>query len=191
VDGAGNVYVAEAAGGRIQKLANAGQPQKVWDLKSLGSQLIPGSLAVDQGGFVYLAEAYNNQVVKFDANSGAVVARWGGQQGGGPGQFHGPLGVGVDAGGAIFVSDTQNWRVQRLAPDGSFQSQWRNCLDGDPPCQNPDAGQDPGQFNYARGITVDGQGTVYVADTANKRLQRLMIVDFQLIPPPPPDQEGE
>jgi hypothetical protein len=31
---------------------------------------------------------------------------------------------------------------------------------------------------------------VYVADTANKRAQRLVIVDFELIPPPAPD-EGE
>jgi sugar lactone lactonase YvrE len=50
-------------------------------------------------------------------------------------------------------------------------------------------GQEPGQFMYSRGIAVDGQGTVYVADTANKRLERLMIVDFELIPPPPPAED--
>jgi len=52
----------------------------------------------------------------------------------------------------------------------------------------PDAGEEPGQFFASRGITVDGQGTVYVADTANKRLQKLMIVDWVLIPPPEPDE---
>jgi DNA-binding beta-propeller fold protein YncE len=189
VDGTGNVYVAEAAGGRIQKLSADGKPLAVWDLKPLGEQLIPGSLALDQAGFVYLAEAYNDQVVKLDPNSGAVVSRWGGQLGGEPGQLHGPLGVGVDAAGNVFVSDSGNWRVQKLAPDGSFLDQWRNCLDGDPPCQFPDAGQEPGQFFAPRGIAVDGQGAVYVADTANKRLQRLMIVDWELIPPPPPAEE--
>jgi hypothetical protein len=39
----------------------------------------------------------------------------------------------------------------------------------------------------ARGIAVDGQGTVYVADTANKCVQRLMIVDWVLIAPPEDD----
>jgi hypothetical protein len=36
----------------------------------------------------------------------------------------------------------------------------------------------------SRGIAVDGQGSVYVADTDNKRVERLIIVDWTLIPPP-------
>lgn len=189
VDGAGNVFVAEAAGGRVQKLPTRGDIS-VWDLqgKGIGELFIPGSLSVDQGGFVYLTEGYGDRVLKFDPGSGALVARWGGTQGGEPGQFHGPLGVGVDAAGNMYVSDTYNWRVQKLGPDGGFLADWRNCLDGDPPCQIPDAGTEPGQFMAARGIAVDGQGTVYVADTANKRIQRLMIVDWELIPPP--DEEA-
>jgi DNA-binding beta-propeller fold protein YncE len=189
VDGAGNVYVAEVAGNRIQKLSADGKSLAIWELKSkgLGELFIPGSLSIDQGGFVYMSEAYNERVVKFDPGSGAVVGRWGGARGGGEGQFHGPLGVGVDAAGNLYVADSGNWRVQKLGPDGSFQTQWRNCLDGDPPCEFPDAGSEPGQFFGARGIAVDGQGSVYVADTNNKRVQRLMIVDWVLIPPPEPE----
>jgi sugar lactone lactonase YvrE len=190
VDGAGNVYVAEAAGERVQQLSTDGKPLGMWDLrgKGLGELFIPGSLSVDQGGFVYLSEAYNDRVVKFEPNSGAVVGRWGGSRGGDPGQLAGPLGVGVDAAGNLYVSDTGNWRVQKLAPDGTFQTHWRNCLDGDPPCQFPDAGSEPGQFFASRGIALDRQGSVYVADTANKRVQRLSIVDWVLIPPP--EDEG-
>jgi DNA-binding beta-propeller fold protein YncE len=188
VDGQGHVYVAEAAGLRIQRLSTNGQPEAVWNLDRLGALLIPGSLALDQGGFLYMSEGYNDQVAKFDPGSGAVVGRWGGQRSPEPGQFHLPLGVGVDAAGNLYVSDSGNWRVEKLAPDGAFLDQWRNCLDGDPPCAIPDAGEEPGQFFASRGITVDGQGTVYVADTANKRVQRLTIVDWVLIPPPDPDE---
>ena len=186
VDGAGNVYVAEVAGGRIQKMSSEGKSLSVWNLagKGLGDQLIPGSLSIDQSGFVYMTEANNDWVAKFDPNSGSIVGKWGGQRGGQPGQFHGPLGVGVDAGGSIYVSDAGNWRIQQLGPDGSFKSQWRNCLDGDPPCDFPDAGSDVGQFMESRGIALDGQGTVYVADTDNQRIERLMIVDWTLTPPP-------
>jgi tripartite motif-containing protein 71 len=187
VDGGDNVYVAEGAGARIQKFSADGEPKAVWDLKGRisGDLFIPGSLSLDQGGNLYMTDAFNNQVVKFDTGSGNVVGHWGGTRGNGPGQFANPLGIGVDGDGNFYVSDQDNWRVQKLGADGGFQAQWRNCLDGDPPCQFPDAGQDPGQFMAARGIAVDGQGTVYVADTNNKRLQRLMIVDFELIPPPP------
>jgi DNA-binding beta-propeller fold protein YncE len=184
VDGTGHVYVAVAAGLRILKLSLDGKPEAVWELGKLGTLLIPGSLSIDQGGFLYMAEAFNEQIVKLDPNSGAVVGRWGGERGGGPGQFHLPHGVGVDAAGNMYVTDSGNWRVQKLGPDGAFQAQWRLGLDGDPPCQLPDAGFEPGQFFDPHGITVDGQGTIYVADTNNKRLQRYAIVDFELIPPP-------
>jgi DNA-binding beta-propeller fold protein YncE len=184
VDGAGNVFVAEVASGRVQKLSGDGKSQAVWEIASrgLGDSTILGSLAIDQSGFLYMTEAYNDRVVKFDPNSGAVVARWGGTRGEDGGQFHGPLGVGVDAAGNLYVSDSGNWRVQKLDPSGAFIDQWRNCLTED--CGFVSSGTDPGQFFNSRGVAVDGQGTVYVADTANKRLQRLMIVDWILIPPP-------
>jgi hypothetical protein len=81
--------------------------------------------------------------------------------------------------------------VQKLAPDGSFLDQWRNCLIGTvQDCQTADAGDQPGQFKGARGLKTDGQGTVYVADTGNGRVERYMVVDFNLIPPPDDDDDN-
>jgi tripartite motif-containing protein 71 len=187
VDGRDNVYVAEAAGLRLQKLSTDGQPRAVWDLKGrgLGELFIPGSLALDQGGYVYVSDGFNNQVLKFDPNSGNVVGIWGG---GDATLFDLPLGVGVDAAGNLYVSETDTWRVQKVAPDGASLDMWRLCLDDNPPCALPTAGQGLGEFMAARGIALDGQGTIYVADTGNKRLQRLMIVDYIMVPPP--DEEG-
>jgi sugar lactone lactonase YvrE len=91
----------------------------------------------------------------------------------------------VDAGGNLYVSDRDNWRVQKLTADGTFVDQWRLCLDA-PACQFPDAGSGPGEFFAARGLTVDGQGNLYVADTANKRVQRLIA-----FPVPVPLSEAE
>jgi DNA-binding beta-propeller fold protein YncE len=193
VDGTDNLFVVDGPTGRIQKLSTDGQPRASWELKGrgLGELFIPGSMSIDQGGFVYLAEAFNHQILKFQPNTGEVVGRWGGTESKEPGKFDLPTGVGVDAAGNLYVSDFDNWRVQKLAPDGAFLDQWRLCLDGNPPCEIPDGGQGVGEFMAQRGITLDGQGTVYVADTGNKRLQRLMIVDYVLIPPPPPEDEAE
>jgi DNA-binding beta-propeller fold protein YncE len=184
VDGFGNLYVSETAGDRVQKLPASGAAPVIWDLRSkgLGDLFLPAGLSVDQGGFVYLAEAYNNRVIKFDPGTGAIVGRWG-PEGTGLLPLHGPAGVGVDRGGNLYITDGGNWRVVKLGPDGSFLDHWRNCLDGDPPCQFPSAGDAPGQFMAPGSVTIDGQGTIYVADTGNKRVQRFMVMDWVLIPP--------
>jgi DNA-binding beta-propeller fold protein YncE len=186
VDGIGNLYVSETAGARVQKFPASGAAPVIWDLKGkgLGDLFLPGGLSVDQGGFVYLAEENNNVVIKFEPAGGAIVGRWG-PAGTGLLPLHGPVGVGVDRGGNLYITDSGNWRVLKLAPDGSFLDQWRNCLDGDPPCQFPSGGDAPGQFMAPGSVATDGQGTVYVADTGNKRVQRLIVVAWNLIPPKP------
>ena len=66
----------------MHKLSAEGKSLAVWDIASrgLGDSLILGSLSVDQSGFLYMSEAYNDRVVKFDPNSGVVVGRWGGDE---------------------------------------------------------------------------------------------------------------
>jgi DNA-binding beta-propeller fold protein YncE len=176
VDGSGSVYVVEVAGNRIQKLTSDGQPLAVWEMRGRapGELWVLGSPALDMQGNLYVPDEYNNRVLKFSPE-GALLAQIGGgpDPSGDPGRFHGPRGVAVDQAGNLYVSDRDNWRVQKLAPDGTPLDQWRSCLDA-PDCQFPSAGEEPGQFFYARGLTVDAQGNLYVADTHNKRVQRLM-----------------
>jgi len=186
VDGAGNVYVIEVAGNRIQKLSSDGRPLAMWEMRGRlpGPLWLLGSPAIDLEGNLYVPDEYNNVVLKFSPD-GAVIAQFGGgpDPSPDPARFHGPRGVAVDMAGNLYVSDRDNWRVQKLASDGSFIDQWRNCLDG-PLCQIPGNGDEPGQFFAARGLTVDGQGNLYVADTANKRVERLMAM-----PVPIPEEE--
>jgi DNA-binding beta-propeller fold protein YncE len=194
VDGAGTVYVVEPPVNRIQKLRADGQPVAVWDMAGRvpGQLWILGGVALDEPGNLFVAEEFNNQVLKFDP-SGALVGRWGSPEpGSGPGQFDGPRGVAVDGAGNLYVSDRDNWRVVKLGPDGALLDQWRNCLIGTvQDCQIAGAGDLPGQFFGARGLVADGQASVYVADTGNKRVERLLVVDWVLVPPPPPPPARE
>jgi DNA-binding beta-propeller fold protein YncE len=174
VDGAGNVYVMEID--RIQKLTTAGRSVAVWDLAGRipGELWILGQPALDLAGNLYVPDTYNNRVLKLSPE-GALVAQFGGgpDPSPEPGRFHNPTAVAVDQAGNLFVAEQYNWRVQKLGPDGSFMDQWRNCLDG-PACTIPANGDAPGQFFNASGLVVDGQGNVYVADSGNMRVQRLM-----------------
>jgi len=73
-------------------------------------------------------------------------------------------GVAWDKDGNIYVADGAamgdgNARVAKFDKDGHFIKSWGQ------------RGSEVGQFNSLRGIALDAQGNVYVADAGNKRIQ--------------------
>jgi DNA-binding beta-propeller fold protein YncE len=74
--------------------------------------------------------------------------------------FHYPTNLALSPDGDIYVTDGYgNARVHKFSPNGRLLSSW-----GEP-------GSRPGQFHVPHGIAVDRQGTVYVADRENSRMQ--------------------
>ena len=65
----------------------------------------------------------------------------------------------VDSSGYVYVTDSQNHRIQKFSSTGTFVTAW-----GTP-------GSGNGQFNGPHGVAVDSSGYVYVADTGNHRIQ--------------------
>jgi DNA-binding beta-propeller fold protein YncE len=193
IDGSGNLYVSDSQNNRIQKLSPDGKPLAQFGTRGsgLGQLDSPFGLAIDRQGNLYVADLNNNRVQKFSPD-GKPLAQFG-SQGSGPGQLTQPRGVAVDASGNVYVADTQQHRVQEFAPDGSFQAQWRRCEDGADPCQFPNSGGQPGEFFYPRGMIVDGQGQLYVADTANNRVERMLLtlVTLPTAPSTPDESDGD
>ena len=87
-----------------------------------------------------------------------------------PGQFNFPRAVTVDGEGRIYVADSGNNRVQVFNPDGTFIREWGGTckLDTGEGCVNGGSGQ----FNEPWGIAVGLDGSVYVSDTWNHRVQK-------------------
>jgi uncharacterized protein (TIGR03663 family) len=136
----------------------------------------PRGAAIDADGNLYVADTFNHRIQVFDQN-GKVVRSFG-SFGGGDGQLYEPRGVAVDADGNIFVADTWNARVAKFDRSGRFVTSWGQGLndfgDGKKATQTNgtlegNAAQPLGFFG-PRGIAVDGQGKVYLADTGNKRI---------------------
>jgi hypothetical protein len=76
------------------------------------------------------------------------------------GPFHYPTNIAFGPTGDAFVSDGYgNARIHRFSAEGQLMQSW-----GEP-------GSGPGQFCIPHGIAVGNDGTVYVADRENSRLQ--------------------
>jgi len=124
----------------------------------------PCGIAIDkENRFLYVADTELDQVVVFDADTHAVLRKFGttGKKHTltDPGDFSKPTNVAVDKDGNVFVTDTFNDRVEVFDADGNFIRTFG---------QNGDAA---GNFARPKGIAIDSDGHVWVADAMLNRLQ--------------------
>jgi len=136
-----------------------------------GQMLLPMGLAVDGVGNIYVVDTGNSRIQKFDARG--TPAGMIGTAGGEPGQFNQPSDIAVDAAGNVYVVDTWNHRIQKFAPDPSASlsagltpvTVW-----GQPTRDLINPG--PDQLWAPRGIAIDHDGNILVADTGTNRIRR-------------------
>ena len=166
-DPIGGVAVADNANNRVQTFGADGAVQAVWGVAGRGPGYVsrPGGLAVDAAGTIHVADtladrlqrlapdgAYAGQTGYISTRSGYAAPR------DRPGEFDVPASAVFDPERqAIWVADTGNDRVQRLAPNGSWIASYGGGLSG------------------PRAVAVEPgpAGTILVADTGNDRVRRL------------------
>jgi hypothetical protein len=84
-------------------------------------------------------------------------------------QFGAPEAFAIADDGTMYVADTQNSTIRKIAPDGTVTTiagQVRDASSADGPM-----GQN--KIGYPTGIDVDSAGNVYIADRGNDRIYRL------------------
>ena len=92
------------------------------------------------------------------SDTGCTGSPWLAERAAGP--FNHPTEMIAHPNGDIYVTDGyRNARVHRFTRDGALVTSW-----GAP-------GKAPGQFHLPHSIAIDGDGKLYVADRANRRIQ--------------------
>lgn len=131
IDAAGNLYVADTGNNAIRKvtpqgvvttLAGGGVPGYLDGKADVAMFNGPVGVAVDKAGVVYVADTYNDRIRAIGPDGMVRTIA-----GSAPGYVDGPLAaarfdtptsVVVDAKGNLYVADTSNGAVRKLAPDG-------------------------------------------------------------------------
>ncbi|AHJ99022.1 hypothetical protein Hsw_3427 [Hymenobacter swuensis DY53] len=133
----------------------------------------PEGAAVDNQGNVYVADTGNNCIRKITP-TGEVTTLAGGSAEGfvnGPAasaRFYGPIDVALDGGGNLLVADYANHCIRKITPAGVVSTFAGTGVAG-----YTDGNASKAQFNGPSGLTVDEQGTVYVADGENYCIRKI------------------
>jgi sugar lactone lactonase YvrE len=186
VDDAGNVYVADTNNHRVRLISPEGEVTTLAGSLEAGYAAGyvdgpaaeakfngPRSVAVDGAGNVYVADT-GNHCIRVITPDGQVSTLAGAKEPGyadGQGaeaRFSFPAGIGVDAEGNLYVADTANHRIRKIAPDGTVTT-----LAGSGEPGNADGAAGEAQFRVPEGVAVDADGNLIVADTGNHRIRKI------------------
>ena len=146
------VYITEQANNRVSVFKCDGQFSQFIG-NEVGQMFNPHGIAVTSNNQVLVA-CWGRNCISIFTLDGNYVGEIGGMQ------VRAPYGIAVNVHGYIFISDGAN-RVLIFNVDGMLV----HCFGS--------LGSNPGQFRHPRGITCSPDGTIYVSDSDNKRVQIL------------------
>ncbi len=133
----------------------------------------PTGVAVDGSGNVYVADGGDHTVRKITA--GGVVSTLAGTSGqagsrdGTSALFLYPYAVAADGSGNVYVADTGNNNIRKIAAGGNVSTLAGNAgISG-----SSDGTGSAALFNQPQGIAVDASGNVYVSDTNNSTIRKV------------------
>jgi sugar lactone lactonase YvrE len=159
VDSQGNVLVIDTDNYKIQKFDSDGNHLLTFGEHGTGQGQFqqPQGIAVNSADDVYITDGRNNCINVFD-NSGAFLSTIYGffsEE-----EFmYDPYGIDI-AGGYLYVSDDDRSCIYKMTFSGELVAKIGS-----------DRGAEKGKFDETRGLAVNTQGRIYIADQENYRVQ--------------------
>ncbi len=148
------------------------------------SWIYPLGVAIDSSGSIYIVDGSTYEIRKVNATTGIITTVAGngtaGYSGdGGPATSAGlgtagtigARGVSVDSFGNIYIADSSNNRIRKVAAStGIITTVAGNGTAG----YSGDGGlATAAKFSYPSGVAVDSSGNIYIADSYNNRIRKV------------------
>ncbi len=179
VNAAGIVFVADRSNHRIRKITPDGKvstfvggaPGYVDGKGTLAKFSSPSGIALDKNGWFWVADSGNQKIrrVSPDGNvttlAGSIIGAADGK--GVLAQFNAPLGIAADAVGNLYVADSGNHRIRKVATDGTVSTYAGTTLGWQ------DGAVAQARFSGPTAVAMGGDGSVFVADSGNQRLRKV------------------
>jgi len=189
VDTAGNAFVADTLNHVIRKVTasgmvttfagSAGNPGSADGSGTSARFYAPQAIAVDSAGFVYVADTLNHAIRKITAaGTVSTLAGLAGVAGafdgsGASARFYNPQALTVDNSGTVYVADTFNHLIRKITSGGTVTT--LAGVVGNYGAVNDGANgtTNRARFYYPAGVTVDGSGNLYVADSFKHLIRKV------------------
>lgn len=186
VDSAGNIFFSDSRNNMVRKVGTNGTITRLagTGVKGYGGEgtnavdawmNLPTAIVVDSAGVVYVSDTLNNRVRKITTDGKISGVAGTGQPNangdGGPATeaaLQGPEGLAFDSAGNLYIADTFNHRIRKVAPDGIITTVVGT---GTPGFSGDGGPATQAQLNYPRSVYMDASGTLYIADTLNNRIR--------------------
>jgi len=181
----GVIYVADSSNHTIRKIASggvvttlAGAPGRAGyvDATGLSAEFNqPYGIAIGGSGNLYVTELGNNTIRM--VTPGGVVTTVAGTSGspgsvdgtGTSARFNQPIGIAIDASGNLYVADSSNNTIRKIASGGAVTT-----LAGSPgSAGTADGTGSAARFHSPRGVATDAAGNIYVADSESCTIRKV------------------
>jgi sugar lactone lactonase YvrE len=187
-DAAGNLYFVEAGNHVVRKVTPAGIITTVagngvqgfsgdGGLATSAELDSPAGLALDSAGDLYIADSHNHRIREVSSPTGTIatiagtgVAGFSGDGGmATAARLDLPTALALDASGNLYVADTYNHRVRRIAAaTGAITTVAGNGIEAFVGDNGPATSA---SIDSPNGLALDSAGNLYIADTHNGRLR--------------------
>jgi sugar lactone lactonase YvrE len=194
VDSSGNLYIADYYNNRIRKVDTSGVITTVAGIDGKGGfsgdggaatsakLYYPHSVALDTSGNLYIADSQNHRIRRVDKKSreittvaGTGTADYLGDDGlAKNANLNRPSGVALDTLDNLYIADLYNHCIRKVDKTTDVITTVAGTGTAD---YSGDGGPaKDAQLNYPRGVVLDSSGNLYISDSNNHRIRKVISI---------------